>query len=158
VADPAHQMQAITEGVAAPTIVDGAEQVDFLGKSFRMADRIGLMPLMKFAHAASAGLDSDDMAGLVAMYEMIRDCVHPEDWPRFEQHAVEERADSEQLMALVGRVIETLSARPTRRPTDSSVGPQPTSPNLTVPSSSWATQAGTGDLMSVDELMKRAGA
>ena len=97
--------------------------VAFGGERFTVADKIGLMPLMRFAKAAQGGVDSNDMAGLAAMYDLIEQCIAPADWARFQSVADKTRADGEELMAVVKDVIEALSARPTTRPSDSSAGP-----------------------------------
>lgn len=108
-----------------------SESVLFFGEPFTMADRIGLMPLMRFAKAAQAGVDSSDMAGLAAMYDLLEQCIDPKDWARFEKAADVNRADGEQLMAVVAEVMQKITARPTSRPSDSSAGPSPTAPNST---------------------------
>lgn len=92
-----------------------------------MADRIGLMPLMRFAKVAKARVDSADLAGLAAMYDLLEQCIAESDWDRFEAHADKSRADGDDLMAVVGRVFEVLTERPTSRPSDSSDGPATTS-------------------------------
>ena len=124
-----HSVQAAVEGVPLPAegeIVGDGRKVEFLGATFRMADRIGLMPLLRFAHASSKGLDSTDMEGLVALYDMIHDCIDVEEWDRFQRHAIDTKAEADDLMAMVQKVIETLTARPTTRPGDSSAGPRTT--------------------------------
>lgn len=150
--DATHQIQAAAEGVE---LVDDGRRFTFMGEQFRMADRIGLMPLMKFAMAAKNGLDSDDMEGLAALYTLIRDCVDttcpqrpvmedgqpkvdehgqpvtedagPSEWDRFEAHATTMKADGDDFMKVVQDVIEALTARPTQRPAGSSAGPSATS-------------------------------
>jgi hypothetical protein len=64
-----HDVQARAEAAEQPLTVE------FLGKQFRLADNIGLMPLMQFAQASRAGLDTDDMEGMAALYSVIRDCI-----------------------------------------------------------------------------------
>ncbi len=103
-----------------------SEPIEFLGEKFAIAERIGLMPLMRFAKVAKSGVDSDDLDGLAAMYDLIQQCVSEEDWVRFEDHADKMRADGDQLMGFVQRVVTELAERPTQRPSDSSDGPQPT--------------------------------
>lgn len=131
--DPTHEVQAAVEGVV---LNDG--KVEFMGAHFQMSDRIGLMPLMKFAYSASKGIDSTDMEGLAALYSMVKDCIddsepdangNSAEWRRFERHAIEQKAEADDLMKCVQRVIEVLAARPTRRPGDSSAGPPSISPN-----------------------------
>lgn len=163
-AEPAHELQAAVEGVALPRehTDDGVVtvlKVEFLGEEFRIADKVGLMPLMKFAHAASAGLASEDLEGMAAMYAMLRNCIHGDDWPRFEQHAMNERADGDDLFPVIARTVELLSARPTPRPSDSSGGPQPTSassrdtsPSPEPPAPSPIRRPPPPGLVSVDSL------
>lgn len=111
-------------------------KVIFSGESFRIADRIGLMPLMRFAKVAQSGVDADDMAGLAAMYDLLEQCLADDEWARFQAHADKVRADGDELMALVAEVFEVLSQRPTSRPSDSSDGPPTTSENSADDSSS----------------------
>lgn len=151
--DDIHQIQAASEGVE----VLADDTVEFMGDRFRMSNRVGLMPLMKFAITAKQGVNSDDLEGLAAMYALIRDCIDttkpqvqaidpesglprfddhgqpvtedagPSEWDRFERHAIEQKAEADDLFGVVTAVIQRLSARPTRRPGDSSAGPQSTS-------------------------------
>lgn len=120
----AHEVQAEVEGVE---IVGGGRKVTLAGQEFRMSERIGLMPLLRFAHASAKGVDSNDMQGLAAMYEVIRDCIDESEWDRFQQHAIDTKAESEELLQVVSDVIEVLSARPTGSPSGSSNGRQQTS-------------------------------
>lgn len=124
-----HEVQAAVEGAALPAgeIVGGGRKVEFMGAEFRMADRVGLMPLLKFAHASAQGLDSNDMEGMAALYAMVRDCIDGDEWVRFERHAIDTKAEADDLMGAVTQVIEALSARPTAPPGDSSAGRRTTS-------------------------------
>lgn len=156
-----HEVQAAAEGVH----LDDDGRVEFMGTRFRMTDRVGLMPLMKFAMTAKQGIKDDDLEGLAAMYALIRDCIDqtvptkpvldehgqpryddagqpitepdgPSEWDRFERHAIDSKAEAEDLFGVVTAVIQRLSARPTRRPGVSSAGPQTTSPSSKAISSS----------------------
>ena len=126
--------------------VDDEQKVEMLGATFRIAESIGLMPLLRFAHASSKGLDSTDMEGMAALYEMIRDCIDqtrpqhkgpdgkmvdagPSEWERFQTHAVDTKAEADDLLAVVQKVIEVLGARPTRPRPGSSAGQRPISGN-----------------------------
>lgn len=110
--------------------------VVFLGQSFDIAERIGAMALMRFAKVAQRGVDSSDMAGLAAMYDLIEQCLDAGEWERFQEHADKMRATGEQLMAFVKEVMQEMTARPTSRPSDSSAGPPPTRQRSTDASSS----------------------
>lgn len=133
-----HEVQAAAEGVV---LDDDPDRVEFLGEKFRLAESIGLMPMLAFANASKTGLDSDDMSGLAAMYALIRDVIDqrrppkidpgtgeqsidvngdpewdgPSDWMRFEQHAIEQQADGEELMEFVSSAMAVVSARPRKR-------------------------------------------
>lgn len=118
----ARAIQAVVEGVVL------SDKVTLCGRQFRIADKVGLMPLMRFAHAASSGLDTGDMEALAAMYDMLADCIHPEDWPAFEAHATASKADADDLFPVVQQTVEALAARPTKSRSGSSesTGPAPT--------------------------------
>jgi hypothetical protein len=100
------------------------DQIEFLGRGFTVAAKVGLMPLLRFAKAAKSGLDSSDVEGMAAMYDLLQQCIVDEEWAAFEQHATTQRADDEDLMDFIKRVMAVLSGRPTKRPSDSSTGPQ----------------------------------
>lgn len=110
--------------------------VTFQGAEFGVADKIGLMPLMKFAVIAKAGVDSGDQEGLVAIYNMLEQCIADDEWDAFEDHANKTRAGDEELLQVVKDVMEILSERPTSRPSDSSDGPKETAPTSAEDSSS----------------------
>lgn len=113
-------VQAAVEGVgpAVGEIVGDARKVEFKGRAFRMAESIGLMPLLKFAHAQAQGIDANDMEGLVALYAVIRDCIDETEFAAFERHAMDTKAEGDELMALVQQCVSAISARPTLPPGD----------------------------------------
>jgi hypothetical protein len=141
----AAEIQAMSEGSKA------GNEITFMGDQFPLADRIGLMPLMKFAHMAAGGMDTDDdfMIAMDTIYTMIRDCIHPDHWARFQDHATITKAGEEELLAVVHQSIEILTARPTQPGTDSSVS----SPANTQPSTaSRSDRASALGLVPVSDL------
>lgn len=148
-----YDVQATVEGV------DTGDMVELNGKRFRIADHTGAMPLLMFAYAANEGLDSNDMAGLAAMYAMIRDCIDGEaEWRRFVSHAVLSKATTDDLMGVVNRTVEILTARPTTPPGNSSAGRDDTpggskgySSSLGTPPPPRRVPDGLDDLVSVDD-------
>lgn len=156
-----HDVQAQLEGVrtAADAIYAAADtaHVEFKGEKFRLADDTGIMPLLMFAAAAHDGLDSRDMAGLAAMYAMVRDCIADDaEWQRFVRHAVLTKAKADDLMTVVNQAVEILTARPQVPPGDSSAGRRTTSDG-SKGSSSSPTPAprpvpGMEGLVAVDDL------
>lgn len=101
--------------------------VPFCGEEFQLSDSIGLMPLLKFAKVTKSGLDSSDLEGMVAIYDMLEQCFVPEEWDRFQDVATKKRASAEALLAVIRKAGEVISSHPTGQPSDSSDGPQTTS-------------------------------
>ena len=110
--------------------------ITFHGQEFHLADTMGLMPLMRFAKVARSGVDAQELEGLAAMYDLLEQCIEPDEWDRFVDLATKHRDQGDDLMEVVKETIETMSARPTERSSDSSDGPAPTSQNSTDASSS----------------------
>lgn len=131
--DQAIRAQATGEGVKTGTVGGKLDRsVEFLGKRFPIANKVGLMPLMEFAYYASSGADTSDMGSLVAIYEMLRDCFADEKtFDEFRAHAKKMKADAEEMMPVVQQTIELLTARPTGQDSDSSASLRETSASLT---------------------------
>lgn len=110
--------------------------VEFLGDTFAVTDRIGAMPLMRFAKIAQGGVDSNEMAGLAALYDLLEQCIAPDDWQRFQAHADRKRAQGDELLEVVKQVFSIVSERPTGQPSGSSDGLRTIEPNLPAASSS----------------------
>lgn len=102
--------------------------VAFMGAEFAVADKIGLMPLLKFAKIAKSGVDSSDEEGMTAMYNLLQQCIADDQWDAFEDHANTTRADDQELLQVIKDVMTIVSERPTSRPSDSSAGPPTTAP------------------------------
>lgn len=165
-----HEAQAAAEGV----VIEEGDFLEFFGQRFRLADKIGLAPLIRFGHAANRGLDSEDMEGLAAMYSMIRGVIHrpplfgedgqqqvdengkrlrdETEWNRFMELAEDECAEGEEIMDFVNRAMAVMSARPRKPREISSGGSRPTSANSRGDSSSPVTNPQAAGLVPVSEL------
>lgn len=167
-ANVADRELAAVQGTVAgvrPAVVQGTvtgsddhNTITFMGRPFRIADRIGLMPMLKFSAAAS--VEITDPAGLAAMYTLIRDCIYEGqpgcgscehckagnehecasyekgDWAAFEDHAMLTKADAEDLFKVVNDVMELVAGRPTKPRGTSSAGRRGTRGRSTAGSSS----------------------
>lgn len=60
------------------------EVLEYNGKEYKLATKIGVWPLMQLARAAQEGVNSTDMRGMAALHAMFEDMIDPEDWPQFE--------------------------------------------------------------------------
>jgi len=125
----AHEIQAMAAGITL------ADRVECLGGHYRIKDKVGLMPLMKFAYV-SKRVDEEDLEALKCIYDMLKACIHATDWDRFERDMTEKDADVDDLMPVVAKTIEMLAARPTQQSSDSSSGGSTTGPGSTPTSSS----------------------
>jgi hypothetical protein len=112
-----------TIGTDVATSEENTDVLVFMGRPFKIADKFGLMPLIKFGYLSKKGLDTGDEDALAAMYDVIRQAIAPKDWDAFCDHAADTRADADDLMGAVAEAIQVISSRPTRRPSDSSDGP-----------------------------------
>ena len=147
------ELQHATDPELSGEIISPSRVITLAGEDFRVAEKVGLMPLLKFSHAAN--LRSDDEKAYAAMYEILRDVILEDeppcgkcagckaaapapaardcqfaeegDWDRFQQHAVECKADADELLDVVSQAIKVISARPTGSPSDSSNGQRSTS-------------------------------
>jgi hypothetical protein len=108
---------------------DNSASVTFHGQEFKVAQSIGLMPLMMFASAAKSGLNTSDMDGLAAMHALLEDSLDPEDWPRFQRACIDAKIQADELLEVIKELIEAVAARPTQQPSDSSDGQQGTTPS-----------------------------
>lgn len=128
--------------------------VELCGESFRVAERISSLAVMRFAKLAKQGVDADTMAGAAALYEVLEQCIDPADWSRFEEVADRERVGGDELLGVVRAAFAEVAGRPTSRPSDSSDGPRIIEPSSTAGSSSPDTaqvigmfnERGRGDL------------
>lgn len=140
----------MTEIEGAPSQV---RVLEAFGHEYEVAERVALMPMLRFAHLAKKGADSADMEAMAAMYDLLRAVFTDDAWEQFQQDASDERADAEQLLGLVQKAITVISARPTSRPSDSTPGPQTTTESSTG-SSSFAERRQALGLVPVTESLE----
>lgn len=107
-------------------VQDRPTLVTWQGESYRLADKIGDMPIIRFAKIAEQGIDANEMRGLAAMHDLLENCLTPRDWQRFQDHATRVHATADEIMELVKSTYQALSGRPTKRPSSSSDGQPPT--------------------------------
>lgn len=123
----ASEAQAAAEAVEVPA----DDKVDFMGAKFKVAEKIGMWPLIAFSMAQKRG-DNVDPKSLASIGVMVLDCLDESEHDRFGEHATAAKAGAQELMTLVQQVIEVVSARPSQPPGDSSAGRQTTSENSKV--------------------------
>lgn len=88
---------------------------ELAGEKFRLAEDTGVMALMEWA-AAGDGEASEGAAvgsNLRAMFHVLEDIVHPEEWQRFRAHARAKKLGYQEFLDFQNRSYEALSGNPT---------------------------------------------
>jgi hypothetical protein len=91
------------------------------------------MPMLKFS--AYADMEVQDPRALGAMYAMLKDCIVPEEWRAFEDHAIDTQADADDLLDVITQGMQIIAGRPTEPPAASSPGQRAISGGSTASSS-----------------------
>jgi hypothetical protein len=87
-----------------------AVMITYKGKEYRVADKIGVWPLMQFSNAAESGLTLGEQKGLAALYAMLQDVIHEDDWGRFQDDMRSSKnSDLTGLMGLANQAVELLT-------------------------------------------------
>jgi hypothetical protein len=109
--------EALSEATVEGKVV-GAKEWDYavLGKGdaqqkYRLREKVGAMAMFKWS--AAAELSSDDPRALGAIYALLKSLIHKEDWQRFEEYALNEDLEAEELLDVITASLETISGRPT---------------------------------------------
>lgn len=93
-------------------------QVEFKDAKFHVAEKIGAMPMLEWAGAAD--LDTDGPEGLAAIFRMLEDVIHEDEWKKFRTHARKTKADADELLDVINRGMEIVTGNPTEQPSGSS--------------------------------------
>ncbi len=122
---------AVEKTIAESQGVREPDTFDFYDETFAVIQTTpSALPLMQFA-AAMASADDEDgtvsMEALGAMYNMLRYCIEPADWPRFERLAQKRHAGFDELLPITQAVWAAVGAGPTEGPSASQGGPSTTS-------------------------------
>lgn len=86
-------------------------------KEFRLSEDVGIMPLMEWAAASDVDVASAD--GLRAVFYVLQDIVHEEEWAEFRRYARDHKFGAEKLLDFANAGLEALAGRPTEESTGS---------------------------------------
>lgn len=89
------------------------DEVELKGVKFRIREKIGAMAMFKWS--AAAEMSTEDPRALGAIYAMLKSVIHKEDWPAFEDHALDTDADAEELLDVITKSLEVVAGRPTEQ-------------------------------------------
>jgi hypothetical protein len=101
----------------ASVVKEGQLSVPLRKREFRLAEDVGIMPLMEWAAASDRDVASAD--GLRAVFYVLQDAVHEDDWAEFRKFAREEKVDAGELLEFANAALEALAGRPTEESTGS---------------------------------------
>lgn len=87
-------------------------------QEFRLADDVGVMPLMEWV-AAAEGKNSETGKSLVAIFHVLEDTVHEDDWDDFRQYGRENKVKAKEYGEFINAALEAIAGRPTEDATGS---------------------------------------
>ena len=99
--------------------------VEFYGESFEVPEKINHRRVLRLAKFASGGADSDNLAAMGALDDLLTQCIRPEDSERFDALCDRVGTTAEDLMTFTGKMIGAIAERPIGQPQLSSDGPSP---------------------------------
>ncbi len=100
---------------------DGKIVREDVTQDFRLAEDVGIMPLMEWA-AAAEGSEDESSRSLVAIFYVLEDTVHEEDWNEFREFGRKNKAQAGDYGKFINAALEALAGRPTEEPSGSSDG------------------------------------
>jgi hypothetical protein len=108
---------------------------DYFGSRLRVHPDFCELDLVDFVEE-SATIDEESAQAMVALKNFFRCVIHPDDFTEFWRLSKANRQSAAQLMHTIWTIVEALSGRPTKQPSDSSSGQTATVPTSTAGSSS----------------------
>ncbi len=107
----------------------GAEPDTFelWGREFRLAPKLGAVPIMRLARAGRQGADTLDADGTAAVLDWFLACLHPDDRFAAETYATEQAVDADELASAAEAMTGAMLDRPTKPSSDSADGRPTTS-------------------------------
>ena len=84
----------------------------------RLADEVGIMPLMEWV-AAAEGKKDETSKSLVAVYHVLEDTVHEDDWDEFRAFGREHKLQAKEYGEFINSALEAVAGRPTEESTGS---------------------------------------
>ncbi len=118
----AAQIQAALtdDDVKSGTVVAKKYVVKLRDREFQVADELGAMAM--FEWAAASELSLDDASGLAAVFAMLEDVIHDDDWREFRYfaRAARPKISGEELIQVINDASEVITGRPTEQPSGSS--------------------------------------
>jgi hypothetical protein len=102
------------------------ETFDYFGKEVRVHPDLSDLALLEFAELGAGLSDASGRDAIAAVWAMLRNLVHPDDFDMFWAAARANRQTLEDLTDLCEALVEAVAERPTKRPSDSSDGQRST--------------------------------
>jgi hypothetical protein len=98
----------------------------YFGETIRVNPELTEIAVMDFLDEAEK-IAKTNPAAMLVIKRFARDSIHPADFDKFWALVKSHGQDTEDVMGLLWKVLEGVTARPTGRPSDSSGGPTETS-------------------------------
>jgi hypothetical protein len=86
--------------------------IPFMGAQYKLAETIGVWPMMQLAAVSESGLSARDSKGLAAIYSYLKQVLHEDDWPQFEDDMITKKTDDlEALMKFLSDAVALVQER-----------------------------------------------
>lgn len=92
-----------------------------MGAEYKLADKVGIWPLMQYARALEAG-DNElgNRKAMASAHAILEDSIHPDDWGRFQEDMISKKMDDilmvlDAVMSAV-RIADSKRGRNGRKP------------------------------------------
>lgn len=83
--------------------------ITFQGNEYRLAEDVGVWPLMQFARAAEMGESLRDQKGLASLHAMLENVIHEDEWGRFQDDMIATKVkDPVKLLQLANDAVTQL--------------------------------------------------
>lgn len=99
------------DALTVPLVHEDKEGVKH-SQEFRLADEVGVMPLMEWV-AAAEGNQNETGKSLVAIFHVLEDTVHEDEWDEFREYGRENKIQAKPYGDFINAALEAIAGRPT---------------------------------------------
>lgn len=110
--------------------------IEVAGEQIPLRPRPAAIVFYQYARAATDDRTGESMEGLAAIDRFFEGTMSPAGYRRFSRLALDENLSGDDLIPLVGQIMEAFSGRPTEQPSSSAPSQLPAGQNSTADASS----------------------
>jgi hypothetical protein len=85
-----------------------------MGAEYKLADKVGIWPLMQYARAIETGdNEQGNRRAMASAHAILEDSLHPDDWGRFQDDMIAKKMDD--LLTVLDAVMGAIRLADTKR-------------------------------------------